>query len=120
MILILTLAGCENSWDIRGLVEIHPQAAHGVVHARENLHRRGARVVADKFFVNLEYPFQLAVEGGTINMRQVEINHRLAINAEVVFENNFENGAGRDIARNQVAVLRIPLFEKIPPIALRN
>ena len=120
VILILALACGENSRNVGRLVEVHPQAAHGVMHARENLHWRGARIVAHKLLINFQNTFKLSVERGAVNVGQVKINHRLAIDAEVLLVNNFKNGAGRDISRYQVAILRIPLFEEIPALVLRN
>src|SRR5438270_385835 len=84
------------------------------MHAWENLHRRSTRIVADKLFVDLENAFELAVEGGAVNVGEVKIDHRLAVDAQVVLVNDFEDGAGRHIARDQVAVFRVPLFQKVP------
>src|SRR5438477_10954762 len=120
MVLVFALAGRKNARNVRRLIEVHPQSAHGVVHAGENLHRRSAWIVAYKLLVNFQNAFELAIESGAINMRQVEIDHRLAINAEIAFINHLEDGAGRNIPRNQIAVLRIPLLEEIPTIAFRN
>src|SRR5205814_1470778 len=74
----------------------------------------------DKLLVNFQNAFELAVEGGAINVGEIEIDHRLAINAEVVFINHLEDGAGRNVPWNQIAVLRIPLLEEIPTIFFRN
>ena len=52
MILVFGLASGENAGDVGGLLVIDPQAAHGVVHAGENLHGHVARIVADKLLVN--------------------------------------------------------------------
>src|SRR5712692_1019088 len=120
MVLVFGLARSEDAGDIRGLFVIDPKAAHGVVHAGENLHGRVARIVADKLLVDFEDAFQLAVESFAVNMRQVEIDHRLAVDAEVVLVHNFENCAGGHVARHEVAVFRIPLFEEIPAVTLRN
>src|SRR5713226_595109 len=120
MVLVFGLARSEDAGDIRGLFVIDPEAAHGVVHAGENLHGRVARIVADKLLVDFEDAFQLAVESFAVNMRQVEIDHRLAVDAEVVFVHHFENRARGHVARDEVAVFRIPLFEEIPTVTLRN
>ena len=53
-------------------------------------------------------------------MREVEVDHRLPINAEMVLVDNLVNGAGGDIARYEVAVFRIPLFQEIPALTFRN
>ena len=90
------------------------------MHAGENLHGHVAGIVADKLLVNFENAFQLAIENLAIDVGEVEINHRLAIDAEVVFVNHLVNGAGGDVAGHQVAVLRIPLFQEIPALAFGN
>ena len=120
MILIFALACRENSGNVGGLLEIYPQPAHGVVHAGEYFHRRVARIVAHKLFVDFKNPFQFAVENLAVDVGEVEINHRLAVDAEVVLKNYLEDGSRSNVARNQVAVLGIPLFQKIPALTLRN
>ena len=106
----IRLARGKHTGNVGRLLVVHPQAAHGVVHAGENLHGHVARIVADKLLVDFENAFELLVENLAIDVRQVEIDHRLAVDAEVVLEDDFENRAGRHIARHEVAVLRIPLF----------
>src|ERR1700681_4160722 len=54
VVLVFGLACGEDSGYVRGLFVIDPEAAHGVVHARKNLHRRFARIVADKLLVDFE------------------------------------------------------------------
>src|SRR5450631_122197 len=120
MVLVFSLARREDSGDVRRLFVIDPEAAHGVVHAGENLHGRDARIVADKLLVDFEDAFQLAVESLGVDVGEVEVNHRLAIDAEVVLVHHFENRSSGHIARHEVAVFRIPLFEEVPTIALRD
>src|ERR1019366_2084340 len=120
MVLVFGLASGEDAGDVGGLLLIHPQAAHGVVHAGENLHGHVARIVADKLLVDFEDALQLAVESFAVDVGEVEVNHRLAIDAEVELEHHFENGAGGHVARDEVAVFRIPLFEEIPALFLRD
>src|SRR5207253_3725870 len=86
----------------------------------KNLHRRVARIVANKLLVDFEDAFQLAVERLAVNMRQVKIDHRLPVNAELMLVDNFENRARRNVTRDEVAILRIPLLEEVPAITLRN
>ena len=62
VVLVFGLASGENSGNVRGLLVIHPESAHGVVHAGENLHRHIARIVADKLLVDFENAFELLVE----------------------------------------------------------
>ena len=120
VVLVFGLAGGEDAGDVRGLFVIDPEAAHGVVHAGENLHGHVARIVADKLLVDFEDAFELAVESLAVDVRQVEIDHRLAVDAEVVLEDDFEDFAGGHIARDEVAIFRIPLFEEVPALFLGN
>src|SRR6266446_1609307 len=120
VILIFGFSCGEDAGDVRRLFVIHPEAAHGVVHAGEDLHRCVARIVADELLVNFEDAFQLAVESLAIDMRQVKIDHRLAVDSQVVLVHYFENRARRNVARNEVAVFRVPLFEEVPALTLRN
>ena len=62
MIVVFALARRKDSRNVRGLIEVDPQAAHGVMHAGENLHRPVARIVADELLVNFENAFELAIE----------------------------------------------------------
>src|SRR5260370_536469 len=64
--------------------------------------------------------FQLEVDSFAVDMRQVKVDHRLPVDAEFVFVHNFENCAGRHVARDEVAVLWIPLFQEVPAVALGN
>ena len=61
VILILALAGGKDAGNVGHLIEIHPQAAHGVMHSGEDLHGHVARVVADELFVDLQNAFELPV-----------------------------------------------------------
>src|SRR5258706_12129821 len=110
----------KDAGDVRRLLVVHPQASHGVVHAREDFHRDVARIVADEFLVDLENAFELSIKNFAVDVGQVEIDHRLAIDPESVLVNNFEDGARRHVARYKIAILRIPLFQKVPALALRN
>ena len=120
VVLILTLARGVKALDVGALLKVHPQAAHGVVHAGEDLHGRVTGIVADELLVDFENALELAIESGAVDVRQVEIDHRLPIDAEVEFVNHFVDGTGRDIARHQVAILGIPLFQEVPALAFRN
>src|SRR5581483_3588387 len=53
-------------------------------------------------------------------MRQVEIDHRLAVYAEVVLVDNFEDRPRRYVAGNEIAVFWIPLFKEVPALTRRN
>ena len=52
-------------------------------------------------------------------MRQIEINLIFAADA-VAFETDLEYLAGRDVARDEIAVGRIFFFEKIPALGIGN
>ena len=90
------------------------------MHSREDLHRCIPRIVADELFVNLENSFQLAIKNLGIDVREIEVNHRLAIYAEVVLVHHLMNGTGGNVARYEIAVFRIPFFEEVPAFALRD
>ena len=106
MVLVLALAGGEEAGDVGHLVEVDPEAAHGVVHAGEDLHGDVARIVADEFLVDFEDAFELAVEGLAIDVGEVEVDHGLAVDAEAVLVDDFVDGAGGDVAGDEVAVFR--------------
>ena len=89
------------------------------MHARKNLHGHFARIITHKLFVDFQNAFQLAIENLAIDVGQVEVDHRLAVDSQMVLIDNFVDCAGRHIARHQVAVFRIPVLEKIPTIAFR-
>src|SRR5215469_945764 len=113
VVLVLALTGGEEAGDVGHLVEVDPEAAHGVVHAGEDLHGVVVRVDADEFLVDFEDAAELVVEGGSVDVREVEVDHRLAFKAEAVLVDDFVNGAGGDVAWNEVAVFRVPLFEEV-------
>ena len=77
-----------------------------------------ARVVADELLVDLEDAFELAIEGLAIDVGEVEVDHGLAVDAEAVLVDDLVDGAGGDVARNEVAVFRIPLFEEVEALGL--
>ena len=121
MILVFAFAGGVNSGHVGGLiVVVHPDAAHGVVHTGENLHRLDAGIHADEFLVDFEDPFEFAVEHFFGNVREVEIDGLLAANSLLQLEDDFVDGARCDVARHEIAVLRIPLLEKIKSFGRGN
>ncbi len=69
--------------NVRLLVEVYPEAAHGVVHAGEDLHGDFAGVVADELLVDFEDAFELVLGCGR-KVRDVEVDHGLAVDAHVV------------------------------------
>ena len=121
MILVFAFAGGINSGDVGGLIlVIDPQAAHGVVHRGKNFHGFNVRVDADEFLVNFEDAFEFALENFAGDVRDVEIDGGLADEAQLHFEDDFVDGAGGDVARDQVAVFRIPFLEEIKALGFGN
>ncbi len=51
-------------------------------------------------------------------MAHVEINQRIAVNAELHLEHDLVNRAGRDVARHQVPVRRVHIFKEVPRLAV--
>ena len=118
VVLVLALAGGEDAGDVGHLIEVDPHAAHGVVHAGEDLHGDVAGIVADEFFVDFKDAFELAVEGFAVDVGEVEIDHGLAVDAEAFFIDDFVDGAGGDVAGDEVAVFWEPLFEEVEALGL--
>jgi len=85
VVLVLALAGGKDAGDVSHLIKVHPQAAHGVMHARKNLHGHVAGIVADKFLVDFENAFQLFVldhevdQMGTFNTTDVSASVFLSL-----------------------------------------
>ncbi len=118
MIGVLALARRIDAGDVGGLLAVHPQSPHGVVHAGEDLHGHGARIVAHKLLVDLQNSLQLAVEDGAVNVGQVEVDHRLSVNPQPVLEDHLVDGPRGHVSRHQVAVLGIPLFQEVKALGL--
>jgi hypothetical protein len=78
---VVGLAGGVDAGDVGLLVEVDPEAAHGVVHAGEDLHGDFAGVVADELLVDFEDAFELAVERLAVDVGEVEVDHGLAVDA---------------------------------------
>ncbi len=112
---VIGFACCKDAGDVGLLVEVDPEAAHGVVHAGEDLHGDFAGVVADELLVDFEDAFELVLAFWR-EVREVEVDHGLAVDAHVVFVDDFEDVAGGDVAGDEVAVLGVPLFEEVPAV----
>ena len=65
---VVGLACGEDTGDVGLLVEVDPEAAHGVVHAGEDLHGDFAGVVAYELLVDFEDAFKFAVQSGSIDV----------------------------------------------------
>src|SRR5215813_13192267 len=120
VISVFTLTGGEDPFYIGRLFVIHPEAAHGVVHAGKDLHRHFTRIVADKLFVDFQNAFQLAAQRVAVYVSQVEIDHGLSINAQALLIHDSVNGTGSHIARHKVAVLGKPFFQEVKTFGLGN
>ena len=90
------------------------------MHAGENLHGLFAWIDAAEFFVDFEDAFELAIERSAIDVRDVKINSRLAIEAELFLIDDAMNGARGNIAGNEVAIFGIPLFEEVEALVFGN
>src|SRR6185369_5899745 len=110
---------CEQSGNVRALVVVNPEPAHRIMHARKDSHRYVTRIVADEHLVNLENRAEFSIESFGGNVRQVEINLVLTTNT-FALDTYLKDLAGRNVARHEVAVSRILLFEEIPALILRN
>jgi hypothetical protein len=71
----------------------------------------------NELFVDFEDAFEL-VQALLGQVRQVEVDHRLPVDAHVVFIDDLEDFSGGDIARYEIAVLGIALFEEVPAVGL--
>ena len=89
------------------------------MHAGKDPHRHVTRIVADEHFVDFEDRAELAIQGFGRDVGQVEIDLVLAADA-FALDANLEDFARRDVARDEVAVRRILLFEKIKTLLLGN
>ena len=82
VVLVLALAGGKDAGNVGHLVEVHPQPAHRVVHAGKDLHGLDVGIDADKLLVDFEDAAELAVERGAVDVREVEIDHGLALETQ--------------------------------------
>ncbi|CDN41770.1 hypothetical protein BN871_AL_00170 [Paenibacillus sp. P22] len=118
MVLVLAFAAGEQARDVGHLVVVDPHAAHRIVDRREDLHRQLARIVADELLVDLDDAAELDVELLGILMGKIEVDHILAVDAELLVDAYGEDLAGRDVARHEVAVSRVFLLEEVPRLAV--
>src|SRR5260370_8760487 len=140
MVLIVDLAARVEARNVRRLVgrragaygsvlraiEVDPQAAHRVVHGREDAHRIEVRVFADEPLVDLEHAGELLAKQLARQMRHVEIDLVLVlaalgvVDASLFVEAPLEELAARNVARDEIAVRRILLFEEVVARVLGN
>ena len=87
----------------------------------EDLHRHVARIDALELLVDLQNAAQLPVEHLARNVRQVEIHAQpVLLDAQPFVGADVEDLARGDVARHQVAVLRIALFEEVVALGFGN
>ena len=111
-LMVARRAGDESAFG-RAFV-VGPQSAHRVVDGGEDLHRLVARVDALEFLVDAEDAAELAVELFARDVREVEVDAGpFALDAETFVDADVEDLAGGDVARHEVAVLRVALFEEV-------
>ena len=104
-----------------GAFVIDPQTAHRVMDGGENFHRHFARIDALELFVNAQNAAELFIEHVARNVRQVEIHGQsILLDAQSFVGADVENLARGNIARHQIAVFRISLFEEVVSLRLRE
>ena len=100
---------------------VDPEAAHGIMHGRENFHRHDPRIDALELLVDLQNAAEFAIERLAGHVREVEVNAQsVLLDRQPLGGADVENLAGGNVARHEVAVLRIPLLEEIAPLDFRN
>src|SRR5689334_17803736 len=87
--------------------------------AREDAHGHVTGIVADEHLIDLKNRTELSIEGLGGNVRQVEIDLILPADAHTV-ETHLEDRTRRDVARHEIAVRRILLFEEIQSLFFGN
>ncbi len=119
MELVVHLARGEEARDAgHAVLVVGPEPAHRVVDAGEDAHRHLCRVVTHELAVDLHDAAELDLEHMRVQMADVEVDLVLAVDAEAEVHADVEDLAGGDVARHQVAVLRVLLFEEVPGLAV--
>src|SRR5262249_26124067 len=100
---------------------IDPQATHRIMDGREDLHRHFTWIDALEFLVDFQNATKLLIEHLARQMGQIQIyGQPFDVDRESLVGADVEYLAGRDIARHQVAVLRVTLFENVITLGLGN
>src|SRR5262245_38292991 len=116
---VVAFSRSQQTGNIRSLIVINPQAAHRIMYTRKNPHRHMTRVVANKHLVDLENRAELPIENICGDVGQVKVNLIATADTHSI-ETDLEDLARCDIARHQVAVRWILLFEKIKTLVVWN
>ena len=114
-------AADEQAGDIGLQVIIHPEAAHRVVHGREDTHRLLVSVLAGDVLIHIE---QVTVAGADLGFAEaIDCGREVEVDAETLavdhladaatFVADFLRSAGSDVARGEVTVARVLTFEEI-------
>ena len=118
------LAQHEQARDVRHQVIVHPQAAHGVVHGRENPHRHLVGALRGDLVVDVEevavtLPHAVFAQAGD-RVGKIQINSEPARAHTAALVTDALRGPRRDVARAEVAERRIHPLEVIIALILRN
>ena len=97
---------------------VDPDAAHRIVDGREDLHRHLARIFSDEVHVDFEDTAELALQVVRIDMREVEVDAVLAVDAQTHVHADLEDSARGDVTRHEVAVCRIHVLKEVPGLAV--
>ena len=118
------LTGAEQTVDGRHLIEVGPQATHGVVAGRGDAHRGLVSGLADGLFVHLDQVgVALAdrVLAQTLDsVAQVQVHGVLHRAHTVASVDLLGVGAGSDVTRNQVTEGRVAALQEVVALVLRD
>src|SRR5215213_9301597 len=116
---VIAFTGRQQTGNVCALVEVDPESAHRIVHARKDAHRHVTRIVADEHLVNLENRAELSVQNFSGNVCEIEI-HLVITTDTPALDTHLKDLTSRDVARHKIAIRWILLFEEIPALALGN
>src|SRR5438132_9616636 len=114
---IIALASRQQSGNISALIEIDPESPHRIVHTGKDAHWHVTWIIADEHLVDFQDRAKLFIERLRRDVRQIEIDLVLAIDAHAG-ETNLKDFSRGDVTGNQIAIGGIFLFEEIPTLVL--
>jgi hypothetical protein len=100
------------------LIGVDPQTSHGIVNGRENTHGNFLGILADKFFIDFQDTSQFPLKEASIEMGDVQVDLRFAIDTQFHFINDLKDRACRHITRDKIPVFRVPFFKEVPRLAV--
>ena len=118
MVLVIALARRHEAGDVRVMHAVDPDAAHRVVHGREDLHRHLARILTDELGVHLENAAELVLEVVRRDVREVEVDAAVVVDTEPHMDADLEDRTGGNVTRNEVAVCGVHLLKEVPRLAV--